>query len=236
MTLLDLVLLIILLMFAIAGFKRGVIKELASVIGLVIVFILSFMLKGILGDLLCTFMPFFNFGGIIKGLTALNVLMYHMIAFIILFGLFLVIYELIVGVSKIIQHLVNLTLVLIIPSKILGGIVGIIEGYIFMFAVVLLIMIPCKNEPIYNESKLVYAMQNQTPVLSDITKDFTNTVEEIYALGSSVLDKTLTTDEANLRTVDVMLKYKVADKDTIDKLVMIHKLEIPNIESVLNNY
>ena len=236
MTLLDLVLLIILLMFAIAGFKRGVIKELASVIGLVIVFILSFMLKGILGDILCTFMPFFNFGGIIKGLTALNVLMYHMIAFIILFGLFLVIYELIVGVSKIIQHLVNLTLVLIIPSKILGGIVGIIEGYIFMFAVVLLIMIPCKNEPIYNESKLVYAMQNQTPVLSDLTKNFTNTVEEIYELGSSVLDKTLTTDEANLKTVDVMLKYKVADKNTIDKLVMIHKLEIPNIESVLNNY
>ena len=77
MNILDIIIVLILIMCAIVGFKRGAIKEIVSLVGIILVFVISFSLKGVLGNLLCKFLPFFDFAGSIEGLTVLNILLYH---------------------------------------------------------------------------------------------------------------------------------------------------------------
>ena len=61
--------------------------------------------------------------------------------------------------------------------------------------------------------------------------------EEIYNLGKQLSNKEISKNEANLKTLDLMLKHKIVDKSTVEQLVKLHKLDdVSNIESVLNKY
>ena len=77
MNILDIVIVLILIMSAIIGFKRGAIKEIVSLVGIIIVFIVAFAFKGVLGNVLCKWLPFFNFAGNLEGVTVLNILLYR---------------------------------------------------------------------------------------------------------------------------------------------------------------
>lgn len=237
MNIFDIGIILLLLMFAITGFKRGVIKELVALVGIIVVFILSFSLKGILGNFLCTFMPFIKFNGAIEGIASINILFYQTLAFLIVFSILLSIYAIALKISKIIQKLVNLTIILWLPSKILGAIVSVVKGYIVLFAVFLVLMIPLRNSAIYTESVYVNRILYKTPILSNSTANFTSSVTEVYELINKVSKKGTSVNEANLQTIDIMLKYKVVDKSTIETLIKLNKLDnISNIESILNKY
>lgn len=237
MNIFDIGIILLLLMFAITGFKRGVIKELVALVGIIIVFILSFSLKGILGNILCTFMPFIKFNGVIEGIASINILFYQTVAFLIVFSILLSIYAIALKISKIIQKLVNLTIILWLPSKILGAIVSVVKGYIVLFAIFLVLMIPLRNSTIYTESTFVNHILYKTPILSKSTANFTSSITEVYELINKVSKKGTNANEANLQTIDIMLKYNVVDKSTIKTLIKLNKLDnISNIESVLNKY
>ena len=112
----DVGIILVLIMFVIVGFKRGVIKECVSLVGIIIIFVLSFALKGVVGNFLCQYLPFFSFKGSIEGLVVINILFYQIIAFLIVFCLLLSVYSIVLFISKVIQKVVNLTIILIIPS------------------------------------------------------------------------------------------------------------------------
>lgn len=233
----DVGIILLLIMFFIVGFKNGVIREQFALVGIILVFMLSFALKGIVGNFLCLILPFFKITGVIEGFSVINILIYQAIGFILVFGILLTIYEFILRISRFVQKLVNLTIILIIPSKILGGIVGIIKGWIVLFAVFIVLMIPLRNYSIFTDSTLINKILYNTPVLSDYTSSFTNSVEEIYDLGVKVSNKEISTNEANLETLDIMLKHNVVDKSTVEKLINQNKLDdVKNINSVLNKY
>ncbi len=237
MNIFDIGIVLLLIMFFITGFKRGVIKELASLIGIILVFVLSYYLKGMVGNLLCFVFPFFKFAGSIEGLTVLNIVFYQAIAFLLVFGILLSLYVIILKISKVIQKLVNMTIILWLPSKILGGIVAIIEGWIILFLIFLMLLVPLKNQSVFYDSSLVNKILYKTPVLSNSTSTFVNSVTEIYELGEAVSNNSISKNEANLKGIDIVLKYKIASKGMIEKLVELHKLDnISNIDSVLNNY
>ena len=135
MNILDIIIILLLLASAITGFKRGVIKELVMLVGIVIVYIIAFSLKGILGLLLCKICPFFSF----DGLPSLNIIMYQLIAFIIIASVLFGIYHFILKLTGIIQKVIDLSIILTLPSKILGLAVGFIEGYIILFMILLVL-------------------------------------------------------------------------------------------------
>jgi uncharacterized membrane protein required for colicin V production len=233
----DIGIILLFLMFIITGFKTGVIRELVSLVGIVVVFIISYMFKGVVGNTLCLILPFFKFSGVLEGLSTINILLYQVIAFIILFSILLGLYAVLIKISKLLQKLVNLTIILWLPSKLLGAVVSFIKGYIVLFVVMLLLMIPLGNQSIFTESSIVNMMLYNTPVLSNSTSSLTSSFSEIYNLGEKVSNKEISTNDANLETINIMLKYNVVDKSTITRLVSLGKLkDISNIDSVLNNY
>ena len=219
--------------YMIGGWKNGVVKETASLIGIIVVFFLSYLLMGVVGNFLCTILPFFKLDGFIS----LNILIYQGIAFIILFSIFMSLYRLLLKISNGLQKLINATIILIIPSKIIGAIIGLISGWITMFIVLLVLLVPLKDYNQFKDSKVNNFILFNTPVLSDTVKPFTKGALEIYDISSKIANKKIDKNEANLKSINIMLKYKLVDKETIEKLIKLNKLDkIKNIDSILTNY
>ena len=233
----DVGIILLLIMFLIVGFKNGVIREAFALIGIIAVFILSFVFKGLLGNLMCIILPFFKLSGVIEGFSVINILIYQIIAFMLVFAILLTIYEIFLKISKFIQKLVNLTIILILPSKLLGAVVSLIKGVIVLFAVFIVLMIPLKNSELLTGSTMVNQILYKTPILSQSSNNYINTVEEIYNLAEKVSNKKISTNDANLELLDMMLKHKIVNKSTVESLVKLHKLDdVNNIETVLQKY
>lgn len=237
MNIFDIGIILLFVMFLIIGFKKGVIKELVALVGIIIVFIISFSVKGVIGNTLCCLLPFFNFTGSIAGITTINILLYQAIAFMIVFSLLLSIYAIALKISKFLQKLVNLTIVLWLPSKFLGALVSFIKGYVILFAILIVLIVPLKNQSIFYKSKLVNFILYKTPIISNSTNDYTTAITEVYDLGVKLSKEELSSEEANGKALDIMLKYSIVDKTTIESLIKLHKLDnTNNIEKILSNY
>ena len=223
---LDIFIIMMLIMFVIVGFKRGVIKELVSLIGIIIIFILSWSLKNYIGNFLCIIFPFFKFIGPLKDIDAINILVYQGIAFMIVFVILLSLYSISLKISRVIQKIVNMTIILWLPSKILGGIVSLIKGYLIIMIISVLLIIPFGNLSIFRESKIMNYMLYETPIISNYTDNFIEPVKQIYDLSNDISNETITAQEANKRSINIMIKYKITNQSTVNDLIKLKKLNV----------
>lgn len=236
-SILDIALILILFMFAVGGFRKGAIKEAVSLVGIVAVFVIAFLLKGVLGNLLCKFLPFFDFAGNLEGVTVLNILLYQLVAFIIIYSLLFSVYVIVVKISSGIQKLVNMTIVLWIPSKIIGALIAFVTGYIVIFAVLLVLLIPLKDSNLFKDSKVANYIVYDSPILSSSSESISNSINEIYDLSEELSRGKIDKNEANLQTMDILLKYKIVSPKTAKQLVALDKLDgISGLEEVIESY
>ena len=134
------------------------------------------------------------------------------------------------------QKLINYTIILIIPSKILGAIIGLIQGWINIFIILLVLLVPLRNFDQFEDSRVNNIILFHTPILSETVKPFTKGVLEIYKVSSKISMKKIEINEANLESIRIMIKYKLVDKGTIKKLVDFGKLkEVENIDSIIKD-
>ena len=231
MNIIDAVIILFIILGAVVGFKEGFIKKTASLIGLVVITIISFLLKDMISVILYENLPFFNFGGLIKGVEMINVIMYELIAFFIVFAALSLILRIILAVTGIVEKLLKMTIILAVPSKILGAIVGAIEYYIYAFIILFIITLPVFNIKIVNESKYKNFILNNTPVVSNKTLD---TYKEVYdAIDSHNGNNT---EEVNAKVLDVLLKYDIISVESTEKLIKANKVHVKNPDEILNKY
>ena len=67
-------------------------------------------------------------------------------------------------VGKVLQKIIDVTIILTIPSKLAGGVVGLIKGYLIMMIVLLILVIPLKNSDICKDSILMDFAYSQIPL------------------------------------------------------------------------
>ena len=239
MTAIDIVIILLLVMFGVVGWKQGIIKEAVQLVGMIIILVIAFMFKGELGNIFCKWLPFFNFNGSpIEGMTTLNILLYQVLGFVIIFTVLYAIYTIILKLSGVFQKILDWTIILLIPSKIGGLIIGLLEGYILLFVLLLIITgLPASYTSNFTNSNLVQTIVYKTPILSSASKDVTSSMKDIYELVDEVTQKKITTNEANLKTVDIMLKYDLVTPKTVEQLVILDKLKgIKGINKVIDKY
>lgn len=237
MNILDIVIVLILIMSAIIGFKRGAIKEIVSLVGIIIVFIVAFAFKGVLGNVLCKWLPFFNFAGNLEGVTVLNILLYQLIAFLIIYSLLFSIYMIVMKISGVVQKLVHMTVILWLPSKIIGAVVAFITGYVMVFVVLLALLIPLKDTDMFKESKFANYVVYDTPILAGSAENISRSINEVYTLGEDLSKGDISKNEANLETMDILLKYKIVSPETARQLIVLDKLDgISGLDSVIKRY
>ncbi len=220
----DIIILIALAFGAVGGFKAGVIKKTADFVGMFIIVILAFYLKNYLSVIMYENLPFFNFWGFIKGLDAINILFYETLAFIIVFMALLFVLRVVLTVTGLIEKLLKATIILSIPSKLLGIVVGVIEMYVYVFLILIVLTLPIFDLPYVRESKTANFIINNTPILSGISEDMINIYDDVYDV---VINKNSKTDEQlNSDITKILIDNNVITKESARKLVDKNKLHI----------
>jgi len=235
MNLVDIIIIGFIVLGGFIGFRRGVVKEFVSAIGLVLITVLSFILKNPLSILFYENLPFFKFGGVFKGVTVLNIVLYEFIAFLLVFLILMILWKVVLFASSIIQKIINMTIILGFPSKILGFAIGLLEFYFIGFVVLYILTLPIFSVKGVNESSVGNFILNDTPFVSSMVKNNTGFIDEFLGLK----DKYKNTESAtlfNYETLDLFLKYDIIKVDSVNKLVEKNKLKIDGVDELIEKY
>lgn len=233
MNIVDAILILSIVLCGVLGSKAGFIKSVVSTLGIIVIFYLSYVFKNPLAEWFTFNLPFFRFFGFFKDITILNVVVYQLLAFIIIFGLLSIVYSLLVKLSGLVEKVLKATIILGIPSRILGFILGLIEG-IFLSSIVLMILtLPIFNIPYIKESKVKDIILEIVPVVNEANKKANTAYNEIIDLKDTYEGSK---EDFNSKTLDILLKYEVIDYDYAKKLYDIGKLDFKGAKKVINKY
>ena len=218
MNIVDVVIIMGLLLGGVTGAKNGFFRQSVVLIGTILCFILAWVFKNPIANFLSFTLPFFNFAGPFEGLTSLNIVMYQLIAFLLLLSLLSAILAIIIKATGVFEKILNFTIILGIPSKILGFIVGVIEAYVIIFAVLFFVNQPAVNLEIVKESTFSPKIVNSSPGLSNIVGNMNDAVNDIYDITKDY-NINQNTNSFNKKVINSLLEHKVIDRDYLDKLV-----------------
>lgn len=231
MNFIDILIIIILLSFAVVGFKRGVFESLIMFVGAILVIVLSYSFKDIIGNFLLLNLPFINFGKFMGGAVTLNVILYQTIAFILTSVVFTLAYKFLVSITGIIEKILRFTIVLGIPSKLLGLVVGFLEGYIIVYVSLFILSQPFVNINVLEGSTYATRIVNETPLLSSYMENSLEVFHEIEEVS-----KLKDGNEIDLKITDLILKHNVTKPSIMQELVDKKKIEVTGIQNVIDKY
>ena len=183
-----------------------------------------------------SFGPFFNFGGIIKGITVLNIALYEVVAFALVFSILTIVLKIVLLSTGILETILKFTVILGIPSKILGALVGMLRHYVIIFFTLYLLSMPnFVDVSFINNSNFKEPILKNTPILSNVASSSLKVLDEFKGISDKYTE-TESNNEFNLETLDLFLKYKVVTKKEVIYLEKSGKIKINGIEKVLNKY
>ena len=233
MNIVDIIIILMIILGAVIGFKDGFIKRTTSFLGTFIVIIVAFILKNPLSVVMYENLPFFKFGGLIKGIDIINILVYELVAFIIVAAALSLILKVIIVVTGLVEKLLKITVFLSLPSKILGIFVGAIEYYVYLFLALVFLNLPAFNIGIIKESKYADNLINKTPVLSSLVGTTVDTYTEVYNILHD--NKIMSELEINEKVLDMLLEKEVITVDSAEKLIKMNKIYIEDTK-ILDKY
>lgn len=223
---LDIIIIMIIVFGALIGFKRGIIKQSVVTLGMILVVILSFALKNPVSAFMYKNFPFFSFNGIYEDISVLNILLYEIIAFSIVFSILSTILIIIIRISNSFDKILKLTFLFALPSRILGAILGAMEYYLIVFIFLFVIMQPVfelNNSDLFKNSKLKDVILEKTPFVSGYIEPTVKTVEEIEKLIKD--RKKYDEKQFNCKITNIMVKNKIIDKKSLDYLYSSGKIK-----------
>ena len=237
MNVIDVIVLLIIAAGGVYGFKNGFIKQAASLIGLIIIFYLAFVLKDPIAEWLSLNLPFFSFIGSFRGATILNVIIYQLIAFFIVFSLLSVVYALVIKITGVIEKILKMTIILAIPSKILGLILGLIEGFVISMIFIMVLSLPVINFSLVRESTSRKYLYNNSLVIGNITKEFNSAISDVIELKDE-FNNNSDRESFNLSCFDALLKHKIIGVKYSERLVNSGKLGVDEnkAQAIIDKY
>lgn len=224
MNVVDVIIIALLILGGVAGFKAGVIKKLTDFIGMFVVIILAFYLKNYISVIMYENLPFFNFFGLINGIDALNILLYEVIAFLVIFIALLFVLKVVLMLTGLVEKILKATVILSIPSKLLGIVVGVIEMYVYLFLILVIVSLPIFDSSFLKDSKMNNFILNNTPVLSDVSEEIIDIYGDVYNIIDNRKNKT--NEQLNEEILKVLIDKKVVTKESAKKLVDENKIHI----------
>ena len=212
------------------GFRRGAIKQTVTLVGFIFVLILSFLLKGYVAHFFFRTLPFIDFK-FIGAVSVLNILFYELLSFLITMSILIFILKVVILVSGIIEKVFKATIILGIISKLIGGILGIIEMYFITFILLFFFSQPFMKITGIESSRLGEVILKSTPILTNKIKGYTVVAEDFYKMKDNYLSK-----DFEYKSIEKLLKYKVVDVKSLKILKNRNKLNFNELDSLINSY
>lgn len=235
MNYIDYIIIGVLIICIVKGFVNGAIKTAISFAGGFLVLIMAYLLKNPVSLFLYDHLPFFKLGGLLSGISVFNIIIYELLSFLIVASVLMVIYKIILHITNIIEKILKITIILAIPSKIIGLAVGFVEGVVVCFIALFIAFQFSITKEYVEKSKYGNLILTNTPFLSNATKDIYKSLDEIYKVAEDYKDST-DRNAANLEALDIILKYKLITPSTVKKLIIENKLKINGATEILEKY
>ena len=230
----DLIILLLVVFGAIAGFKKGFFSQTVSFIGVILIVFLAFTFKDDLAKVLFTYLPFFKFAGEFKNLTVLNILLYELVAFLIIFIALGIVLKIVLMATNILEFFIKFTVILGLPFKILGALVGAMQGLLWAFIIIMFLNQPTMTPKAIEESKLGNKLLNELPIISDKASGVIEIADIAYDLKNKY--DTTEKDAYNLELLDAMLKYKIVSIDSVKMLEDRNRINFKGIDTIITKY
>ena len=231
MNIIDIGMILIIILCMILGYKRGVIKTTVKLLGLIVIGILAYQLKNPISGFLIKHLPFYNFGKNVEGLYSLNILFYNSLSFLFVFIMLYSILNILILVAGLLDKLLKATIILYLPDKILGAVVGFIEGVVISFVLIfVLIQLPFFSDTTTN-SKYALNVLNRTPIIRIVLANTTKSVEGIQSvIKNANLKDEAGVVEANINILNELVRYRIIKPDEVQNLIDKHKLNLDKVK------
>ena len=230
MNIIDAVIIVLFIIGFLIGFRRGAIKQTVTLVGFIVVLILSYLLKEYVANFCFRVFPFIDFK-YFGAVSVVNIIFYEIVSFLITMSVLILILKLIITISGIIEKIFKATIILGVVSKLIGGILGIIEMYVITFILLFFFSQPFMRITGIENSKLSDAMLNNTPVLTSKVKGYIIVVKDLYNIKNNYLEK-----DFEYKSIEKFLKYKVIDVKSLKILKNRNKLKFNELDSLIEKY
>lgn len=217
--------LVILILVAdiVAGYKKGFLESGVKFLKTVIAMLIAYFCKAPLSKYLYLNFPFFKLSGIFKGVTAVNILLYEVIAFFVVFILVLVILNIISGILKLDEKILRLVSIIGVPNKIMGAIIGGLKSLVFLyFALSIFFVVSNFMKLDTGESLGDYIVE--MPVLKNTFGSVLDSFDQISDLAveyENIQDK----EQLNNESIDILLKYDIITEENLELLIKAGKVQ-----------
>lgn len=222
MNYIDIACLVIIGLYALIGFYRGALRSIVSLVGNILVILLAYYLKGHVVNYLVDDLPVIRLGGIFKGITSVNLLIYHVIAFLTLYIIFKGILFLILRATKLIDRIIKKLVIFELASKIIGAIIGLLEGVVIVFMVSFLMMQFVPTQKYVMDSKVASGIVDKTPIMNSIFKKTLNGSREIF----EIIKESGKKSEKNEKIIDSLVDNDFFTKEDIENIIEKGKLDL----------
>lgn len=213
----NIAILLFIVMEIINGYKKGFLESSVRLVGFIAAIVGAYLLKNSVSVYMYTHLPFFKFEGLFKGVSALNIIVYEVISFILVFIVLLIVLKIIAKITNLVERVLSLIFFIGLPSKILGALVGFLQGMIILYFAIFVFKVGCNIAGFGMEPSLADDIIN-IPVLRDTFGASMHSLDEITALATSYED-TKDKEEFNKQAIDILLKYNVITKENLQILV-----------------
>ena len=204
----DAIIVILLIIGALFGFKKGIIKGIVSLGLMILAIVIAWFLKNPIASVMYTKLPFFSFT---SSTSLINIIVYEMVAFLIIAIILLILVRIILFFTKLVDKIL----------------------YIIIF-ITLFIMYNFTN--VYksiDENTIALRMLNSTPVLTKMVDGEKATFDEIYKLKENYKEND---EEYNKELFNVLIKYKIISTNTAKQLVSEGKIKIDGASEIIKRY
>ena len=226
LNIIDIIIILFILLGGLVGLKEGVIKKTTSFIGIILVLILSFSFKNYLSVFFYENLPFLDFWGVFKGIQVLNIIFYELVAFLLISSVLMIVYKVLIALTGFIEKILKATIILSIPSKILGFFVGLIEAYLWIYIGLFILTLPIFNVKAIYESKASMFIMTKTPGLSSYTGKTIELYNDLHAVIENNDNKS--NEQINEEALKLMLEYEMITPKSVQKLIDKNKVQVEN--------
>lgn len=219
----NIVIIVIIVWEIIKGYKKGFLESSIKLLGGIIALILAFLFKGPLAIVMYSHLPYFKLGGIFKGVSSLNIIIYEVIAFILLFIVLKIAISLVGKITGFIEKLLSLIFIIGIPSKILGALVGLVKALVVVYFLAFGFKFACNLGNVSLEPSLADDIV-ELPVLKNTFGKILGSLDEIRVLAKEY-EGTKDKEEFNNRVLDILLEYNIITEENLDILINNGKID-----------
>ena len=217
----NIVIILLIVLATIDSYKKGLFDSVIKFLGFIIACVVAFTFKNKLSVLMYTYLPFFKFGGSIKGVTAINILLYELIAFLIIYIVAKLVINLIIKMTGIIDRLVKLIPIIGFIDQLLGAIVGFIDAIVVLYLVIFIFKFGCNMFGVYVKPSLADNIM-EIPILNDKFGSSLSAFDDIIALKDDY--NSSEADVFNNKAIKILLDKNVLTQDNLDLLIKKKKI------------